>query len=390
MEVKNQIDTKRFKTRTMVLDRSNGAVDGVFLTAIDYGFSGVKVFSQNTVAVFPSFAKRFNGDLVGTPSPEHIVYRDLETGEQWLVGEAAQNDVSQDDTTISEEAVFGRARYDDPMFLVLVRTGLGIGLGRAEYGEPAGKPVHVQTGLPPKYLKKDTPMLVSAIAGRHRFSLRVGQEAERSFDLTVQKENISVMEQPKGTLYSVAKDSRHRFTPESPNYFNKNVLVFDGGFGTLDIFPIRNNHVVGKQTFPEFSMREVLSRTISKIYDSYGADVSLVGFQKCLGDGYVKCHGKFSSRNQSFGELLDASSREVCDEALEKIGQIFPLYEYDYVIVTGGTGAAWNGMIREKLKEIEGLKIINGNQNDERLAFLFANVRGYFMFLYDKAEKARK
>ena len=58
METKKQFDTKKFKTRTLFLDRSNGSVDGVFLTAIDVGFSGVKVFSQNFVGVFPSFAKR--------------------------------------------------------------------------------------------------------------------------------------------------------------------------------------------------------------------------------------------------------------------------------------------------------------------------------------------
>ena len=80
METKKQFDTKKFKTRTLFLDRSNGSVDGVFLTAIDVGFSGVKVFSQNFVGVFPSFAKRLDGELVGTPAPENIIYKDLATG----------------------------------------------------------------------------------------------------------------------------------------------------------------------------------------------------------------------------------------------------------------------------------------------------------------------
>ena len=392
METKNQFDTKKFKTRTLFLDRGNGSVDGVFLTAIDVGSSGVKVFSQNFVGVFPSFAKRLDGELVGTPASENIIYKDLATGEKWLVGEAAQNDVSQDDTTISEKVISNRERYDDPMFLVLVRTGLGLGFGKAEYGEPAGKPVYVQTGLPPKYMKSDTRKLVSAIAGHHRFTLQVGQAPERTFDFAVLKENVDVMPQPKGTLFSVAMNSMHRFIPESPGYFKKNVLVIDGGFVTLDIFPIRNSRAVEEQTIEDLSMQEVLKRTIRKLNEAYGTDISLVGFQKCLGDGYIKLHDKFSSKNQPFGELLDASNREVCDEALEKIGGLFQLYEYPYIVVTGGTGAAWNGMIREKFKGLEGLTIINGNQNDERLAFLFANVRGYFMFLYNRvsAKEAKK
>ncbi|MBQ1509210.1 MAG: ParM/StbA family protein [Erysipelotrichaceae bacterium] len=381
------MDTRKFKTKTEIINRSNGSIEGVFLVAVDYGYSGVKVFSQNCIGVFPNFAKRFDGELVGTPVPDRIVYKDLVTGERWLVGEAAQNDVSQDDTTISEKVISNRDRYDDPMFLVLVRTGLGIGFGRAEYNEPAGKPIYVQTGLPPKYMKSDTRKLVSAIAGHHRFSLQVGQTPERVFDFTIRKENVEVMPQPKGTLFSVAKDSLHRFIREASAYFRKNVLVIDGGFVTLDVFPIRNGRVAGEQTIENLSMQEVLKRTIGKINEAYDTDISLVGFQKCLGDGYVKIHDKFSSKNQSFGELLEASNREVCDEALETIGGLFHLYEYPYIIVTGGTGAAWNGMIREKLKGIEGLTIINGNQNDERLAFLFANVRGYYMFLYDKIQQ---
>ena len=381
------MDTKRFKTRTEIVNRSNGSVKGVFLVAVDYGYSSVKVFSQNTVAVYPSFARKFNGDTVGTLSPAHIIYRDLETGEQWLVGEAAHNDVRQDDATISEEAVFGRARYDDPMFQVLVRTGLGIGCRSNDFGSPDGKQIYVQTGLPPKYMKKDTPLLMSAIAGRHRFALRIGNESEKIYDISVRRENVFVMEQPKGTLYSIAKDNAHRFTRESSDYFRKNLIVFDAGFGTLDIFPIMNNHVLDKQTFPEFSMREVLKETINGIYDAYGADVSLIGMQKCLGDGYVKCHGKFSSKNQPFDEILDAANKKVCDLALERLGQIFPLYEYDYIVITGGTGASWNELIRDKLKDIDGLTIINGNQNDTSLPFMFANVRGYYMFLYDFVSK---
>ena len=380
-------DTRRYKTRTEIRNRPNGGAKGAWLCAADFGYSSVKIFSQNTVAVFPSFARRFSGETVGTLPDSHIIYKDLENGEQWLVGEAAQNDVGQNDATISEEAVFGRARYDDPMFLVLVRTGLGIGIRKNEYGDPFGKTVYIQTGLPPKYLKTDTKPLTKTIAGRHRFSLRIGDAPEEIFDITVKPENISVMEQPKGTLMSVAMDNSHRFIRGSQKYFNKNVLVFDAGFGTLDIFPIINNHVADKQTFPEFSMKQVLKETISTIYEKYGEEVSLIGIQKCLGEGVIRCHDKFSSKNEPFSDILEECSSRVCDEALERLGQIYRLYEFDYLIITGGTGAAWNEQIREKLKGLSSLMIIDGNQNDTTLAFLFANVRGYYMYLYEKVSR---
>ena len=382
-------NTKQYKTKTFYRKRNNGSVKGASLSAIDVGYSSVKIFSENLAGVFPSYAVRSSKEAVWTPPDTHIVYRDIDSGEQWLVGEAAQDEVSQGDATVSEQAVFARTRYDDPMFLVLARTGIGIGMTEEEYERRNGKPLHLQTGLPPRYMEGgDVKELKNALAGRHRFGLKVGSAPERIYDITVPRENIGVMEQPKGTLMSIAMDNSHRFVPGAKEYFSKNILIFDAGFETLDIYPIKNNHVGDKQTFTQFSMRQVFKETIDVIRDKYGEDVSLIGFQRCLGDGYVRCHGKFNSRNQEFGDILEAVSADVCDRAMEMLGQIYGLYEYDYLVITGGTGAAWNAMIREKLKGLETLTIVEGNQNDTSLPFMLANVRGYYMYLYEKVSRA--
>ena len=62
--------------------------------------------------------------------------------------------------------------------------------------------------------------------------------------------------------------------------------------------------------------------------------------------------------------------------------------EYDYIVITGGTGFAWSEKIKDKLSGIEGLKFIDGNQNDQTLPFDFANARGYYMYLYQNNQKA--
>lgn len=383
-------DTKKYKTKTFFRSRDNGgAAKGTWPVAADIGYSSVKVFSPNRTLVFPSYAKPFKGETIGSLPDYYIQYRDLDKGETWLVGEAAQNDVGQGDETVSEEALFGRTRYDDPMFLVLVRTGLGAGMIENKFGEPGEKTVYLQTGLPPKYMK-DKKDLVKAVAGRHRFSLKIGDMPEQEFDFEVRKENIGVMEQPKGTLMSVVKDSAHQYIPDAKKYFNRNVLIFDAGFGTLDIFPIVNNHVAEKQTFPEFSMKQVLKETIEAIEKEYGETVSMVGIQKCLGSGFVLCQGKFKSRKEEFGDLLEEASANVCDRALERLGQIYRLPEFDYLVITGGTGAAWNSQIHEKLKELETLTIVDGNQNDTSLPFMTANARGYYMYLCERLSRTVK
>ena len=382
------METKKFKTRTIFMERTNGSLPGMWPCAIDVGYSSVKVFSPNMIACFPSFAKPIDNDVkaVGKFPDEHIIYHDLETDRKWLVGDAAHRDMNQDDTTVSEESVFGRKRYDDPMFLILVRTGLALGCMDNSAGVLSGRAIHVQTGLPPKYLKQDSKYMIGAIAGKHVFGLKIGNNEEKRIELEIKREHVDVMEQPMGTLMSVSIDAQHRMIKEARNYFNSNVLVFDAGFGTLDIFPIINNMVKEKQTFPAFGMRQVLKKTIDAIYEAYGEEVSMIGMQKCLDTGAVRCSDNFSSEDRPFDAMLEKASHDVCDEALNKIGSIFKLSEFDYFIVTGGAGAAWNDPIHEKLKGLHALQIVNGNQNDTSLPFLFANVRGYFMYRYGKME----
>ena len=63
--------------------------------------------------------------------------------------------------------------------------------------------------------------------------------------------------------------------------------------------------------------------------------------------------------------------------------------EYDYLIITGGTSAAWRDMIRDYFSGMETLKIENGNKNGGMKA-IFANVRGYYMYRYGMLKQMEK
>ena len=69
----------------------------------------------------------------------------------------------------------------------------------------------------------------------------------------------------------------------------------------------------------------------------------------------------------------------MCNAALKHLSTITDQFaDYEYLVVTGGTGAAWYAWIQEKFKGSK-LKIIPGNQNDN-LDMQYANVRGYYLF----------
>ena len=66
-------------------------------------------------------------------------------------------------------------------------------------------------------------------------------------------------------------------------------------------------------------------------------------------------------------------------EALKTIDGFYNyLQNQDYLVITGGTGAAWFNYIKEYYKDLETLTIIDGASNDN-LPSIFSNVRGYYM-----------
>lgn len=383
------IDTKKFKTQTFYKEKNNGQLASMWPIGIDMGYSSCKIYAPNCAAMFPNFAVRLKEKprLFGNADDSWILYHDLKNDNYWLVGDAAHKHILQDGITISDEAVFGRARYDDPMFVVIVETGLGIALMSNKYGTPKGKTIHVQTGLPPKYLKEDSKPLKDTFSGEHYFSLQIGSMPEKEFRFTIQKPHVEIMEQPLGTLFSVTTDNQGH---TKLDYFQKNGLIFDAGFRTLDLFPIVNKQAGEKETLPEYGMISIFEDTIKKIYEEYEQEISLVGMQQCLTNGMVRIHQKFSSEDKPFQAFLEDANNRICNDAIEKLGQIYPLYNYDYLIVTGGTGAAWNDTIHEKLKGLKTLEVLNGNTNEPSMPFSMANVRGYYMYLQVRLKSLEK
>ncbi len=378
--------TGNYRTKTNFMERNNGQISGAWEVAIDVGYSAVKVFSPNIVARFPSYAKRM-GETVqfawGYPE-NSILYRDNDTGMVWIIGEKAQELMSDTDTSDSEASLYGRERYFNDIFRVVTRAGLGVAMMDNKFGTPEGQKIVVQTGLPDKYMG-DEQYLKDAMSGHHRFTLKVGKNDWKEYDFTLDPKDVYVMSQPKGTLFSNCIDRDGKFHRDARTLLSSSVIVFDPGFGTLDIFPIMAGVVGHGETFPDLGMKRILQETTQKIKEKFGIDIPVPAMQKYLATGVVRYvdRKKMTSRDYPFADLLKSSSEEICEEAINRMCSVLNLGEFDYLIVTGGTGAAWFNMIRDRFKEFTTLKILQGNQNDN-LPFVYSNARGYYFYRYNK------
>ncbi len=376
------METKSFKTKTITLNRNNGQIADVYPVGLDTGYSGVKIYSPNKAACFPSFAKPYvNKGIIGDLPSDFIAYTDLETGENWLIGSNAQADTSTNEAIDSDEALFGRQRYYDPMFRVISSAGLGIAMLPNRHGEIGKRKLVVQTGLPPKYTN-DSDALREALAGRHHFSLRVGNNKPVEMDFVLNEEDIAIMMQPMGTFFSIVKDDKNKYVHNVKDFISKNILIFDAGFGTFDLFLIKNHAVKDSQTFSNLGMKRVFQETIEKIKKEYGESLSVSDMQKYLETGEIKIFDRknFKSYVKPYGHLLEEASQYVCRQAIEKMAQVYPLNEIDYLVVTGGTGDAWEREIRNTFSGMDTLTILSGNQTDTSIPMILANARGYYMY----------
>lgn len=384
-------DTSNYRTKTQIKARDNGKIPGIWEIAIDIGYSGVKAFSPNCVLRFPSYAKKVDQTFAfaGEYPQNSILYKDLETGELWLVGEKAQDTMSATDTTDSEQALYGRERYDSPMFKVLVRTGLGMCLKGNDIaspvlsGEDADKIV-IQTGLPERYMS-DTNDIIEAFAGGHDFKLKIADGPWLEYHFAIDTKDVFVISQPKGTLFSVCTNKDGSWSANAKEYLGSSMIVFDPGFGTLDIFPILNGVVGQGETFPDLGMKRILQETTKSIREKHGIEIPVAAMQKYLSTGIVKSFNKktFASTEYPFGDYLAEATSLICNEALSRMVSILDMASYDYLVITGGTGAAWYNQIKDRLSEAM-IQVIPGNQNDNDLPFVYSNVRGYYYYRFNK------
>ena len=380
------MQTNDFRTKTLCVPRNFPCPEKHWAIGLDIGYSGVKGISPNKYFCFPAYAKRIpeNHTVLKEPSDTDIRYRD-ETGE-WVVGELAYDELNATGQMDSEAELYGRNRYYSDLFRVISRTGIALGFMDNDLKSYNDQKISVQTGLPPKYKNRDSEYLTDVLSGTHIFELKIGKKPWQKFTYTLGSENIAkVMSQPLGALLSASIDKNGKPLPDGKKYLdpnsNTNVLVFDPGFGTTDTYPIRSGIPQVGETFPEYSMHEVLARTCRDIESRYGREFSVSQLLNQLKTGTITVTNrrKMSSDSVDISPLLQKNCKGVCMDVVEKLKSVYDYFsDYSYIICTGGTYDARKEDFDDVFKDIKTLQIISGNANDPSLSNVFSNVRGYY------------
>lgn len=375
--------TQNFRVGTEWIARENGNHPNFHIIGGDFGNSANKTWGPHGMSRFPGYAVRMGRSAqVLSPRPSTIQIEDLDAGVRWLVGEQAQEQLSARDKSVSEEEQYSRYRWRSPMFRPLVMASLGSSF--RDKGEQH-KRVILQTALPDNEMREDRSEYREVLSGRFRFRLKKGDGDFREFDIEILRDDIYVMEQARATLFSACMDSAMNATPDRDRIMSRDTLVMDGGFGTLNVYPFRAGVIMRGSSYRDLGMEQVLHDTCERFHAQYGVQVPVPAMQRYLAKGTIRVplKGKRGAKEQPFGDILEAASKEVCLKALDRIDQSFSFAEYENVILGGGTCAAWEGYIREWLKEYEGLTVIPAGRN-ENVDPVFTVSRGLFEYRYLK------
>lgn len=395
----------KFKTRTEIGSISMPRVLGNnqhkrrFIVALDGGYSSVKGLSENTYCCFPSYAKRVDGvDIVGRLNPTDIILTDHKTGKMWVVGAYAENTMNHNDIqSTTDESLYTRYRYKSDIYRAIMTTGLGIGLFRTDIDDNVT--ICVQTGLPSGYIKKDAKDLRAVLAGDYDFTLRIGDEC-KDFKFRLESENIGIMEQPRGTLANIVYDKDGHIIPEKKDILNSNTIIMDDGFGTEDIFAflsgsnIKDDHPRQK-TYTDTAMKAVFEAVVVRINEKYDTAFKVFELQKFLKRGTIpvldRTQDAIATTEVKFIEMLEEYNRKLCTKSIHRLLDDYDnLLDYNYLIITGGTGESRIEQVRDMLKGLTHLHVLLGNEADPTLSTIYSNVRGYYMSMLLKVQKANR
>ena len=162
------MQTNKFKTRQEFRKNMDTPKGRKFVIGLDIGYSAVKCFYEKGYFCFPSYVRKLDSDLF-IYGDQDILYRDLETGNQYIVGRTAMEMISSNETNITESEMFSRNRYRSKNFKILCNLAIAFAL-ECKRDE---REIVIQTGLPSAYEKADTPAIKKALMKPAHFQVRI-------------------------------------------------------------------------------------------------------------------------------------------------------------------------------------------------------------------------
>lgn len=379
-ELKNYVSKTKFKFHNLKIPFLHNSEEEPI--AIDVGYGGVKVFSANGMHSFPSILFKVKKDTTFLNSETDIKYID-ENGNLWYIGDRARDSLEPGGRQIDSDDFYSDKRLETDEYLILFRTAIFLGLCNSDFKiSLKNKRIKICTGLPEEDLEKDSNKLREIIAGHHHFKISMGGRDFEKVNFDIEEDDIEIISQPQGTIYSMAFDLKGNI-PREDLIIDKNVLVLDGGMYTFDTY-LNNRADQGiSKTWEEFAMYQVYLRVRDIIKEKTGRYINEFDIEKYMMDERNLSTIRYDGNQRYyFGDDYVKTVKELATALVRKLKRTYDNFnDVDTVIVTGGTGKVYYPYLKELISVDE---IMLAERNDDVLGqfdAVFSNVVGFFKFL---------
>lgn len=358
------------------------SIDSYIPCGIDIGYSAIKCKSIYNEVILPSIVYKLEGEDNPLYTDDlDIRYKDAD-GNVWFVGDLAKRTL-RTKTKVDTDALLDRNRVYSESFIVQIRVAMFLcmlrGLDNKNY-DVDNRQLAIETGLPSNYIKADSYYLREKFQQEHVFSIKIGKRPWKNVRITIHPENLTLCMQPYGTLMSCVKNEQG--ITVNGNLIKQTALIVDPGFHTADTLLYVKGTTTGKVLTEELGMQEILERTCKDIAKKthYQAELSVYDLERHLLDGFIY----YGHKKEKYDFTMDfqRNLREVCMEFIETLNIAYDhMAEVDVIILTGGTGKAWEQYFREEYGDLGGTELIVANKKDDDESsndIVLANVQGYF------------
>lgn len=355
--------------------------EGIEPLGVDIGYGGVKVFGLNGIHSFPSLLFKPKRNQTILDNDTDIKYID-EDDNLWYIGDRARYSLESGSRQIDSDECYSEKRLYTDEFLILIRTAIYFGLCKNQNQfSLQGKKIKLCTGLPEEDVEKNSSELRRIIAGHHHFKISVGGEEFSKITFDINEEDIEILSQPQGTIYSTVFDL-HGNILRGDLIAEKNVLVLDGGMLTFDTYLSNRADRGISKTWEEFAMheaylkiRDIINEKTDRFINEYDIEKYIIDSEPCL----IKYNG---NQKYYFGDDYINTIKTMSKSLVKKLKRTYDNFnDVDITIVTGGTGKICFPYLKELIPVDEIMLAESTNDTNGTYDTVFSNVVGFFKFL---------
>ena len=323
------------------------------LIAIDPGFDSMKVIANGVHFKFPFSAvetdERKMSDYGGRKG--FILYKDR-SGATWRVGQYArtlmyENKSEQEDPSAK---LYTEERFISPEAAVGISSAIAKAIDLTGfYDAQAELDIRLIVALPHAVRSKYAPTVAGLVSGEQRFYMTFDNGEEKEYRFNIEEANVMTVSQTIAAILGETSDDNGYIDESKYHYLaNGPTLVVDGGYYTMGLVPVSRGGSVDDdhaESNTNYAMKNV-NLGVAKEIAATRPDIKHYSVEYLLSQGETEIRYMDKAQNKvvniDLSAIREKKLQTVCNNFIRYMNKKYSdLVDFRYVLVTGGTGAAF-------------------------------------------------